>query len=276
MGITKSNKQKDLLDKFYTKKEVAKECVDFLQKHIDLKSYDLIIEPSAGNGSFSNLFKNCLAYDISPENDKIIKQDFLLLDKSFTKDKRVLIIGNPPFGQQAKEAFLFINECSTFAETIAFILPLSFKKKSYINRMPPYFICIGEKILDKNSYTFYEQEYSLPCVFQIWQKKNTKRKKYKIKTKTKYFNFTTKDKADFRIQRVGGNAGKASLDLNYADSSNYFIKNNTTIDTKELVEEINKIQYEELGWTCGPKSLSKGELIEKIEEKISVDFKGIM
>lgn len=268
MGITKSNKQKDLLDKFYTKEEVAKECVSFLNKRIDLKNYDLIIEPSAGKGSFSNLFENCLAYDIAPENDKIIKQDFLLLNKSFAKNKKVLIIGNPPFGQQAKKAFLFINECSTFAETIAFILPLSFKKKSYINRMPPYFTCIGEKILNKNSFTFYEQEYSLPCVFQIWQKKNTKRKRYKIKTKTKYFDFTTKDKADFRIQRVGSNAGKASLNLNYAESSNYFIKNNTNIDTEELVEEINKIQYEELYWTCGPKSLSKSELIEKIEDRL--------
>jgi hypothetical protein len=57
------------IDKFYTQVEVAKECIDLVP---DLDTYDLIIEPSAGNGSFSSQL-NCIAYDIEPENKNIIK-----------------------------------------------------------------------------------------------------------------------------------------------------------------------------------------------------------
>jgi hypothetical protein len=57
------------IDKFYTQVEVAKECIDLVS---DLDTYDLIIEPSAGDGSFSSQL-NCIAYDIEPENKNIIK-----------------------------------------------------------------------------------------------------------------------------------------------------------------------------------------------------------
>ena len=55
----------ETLDKFYTKESVAKQCVGF----IDFISKDhIVIEPSAGNGSFINAIKdlNCeyFFYDI--------------------------------------------------------------------------------------------------------------------------------------------------------------------------------------------------------------------
>lgn len=80
------------LDKFYTKDNI----VDLCLSHINLSNYNTIIEPSAGNGSFSNKI-DCIAYDIDPNNDNIIKQDFLSLDYSEFKSP-ILIIGNPPFG----------------------------------------------------------------------------------------------------------------------------------------------------------------------------------
>ena len=46
------------LDKFYTKKEIAKELISYL----DVAEYDKIIEPSAGNGSFSKQIKNMLCF----------------------------------------------------------------------------------------------------------------------------------------------------------------------------------------------------------------------
>ena len=47
---TKSNGQKDVLDRFYTPPDVAAICIH----QLDLSKYNLIIEPSAGNGSFSH------------------------------------------------------------------------------------------------------------------------------------------------------------------------------------------------------------------------------
>jgi hypothetical protein len=70
---------KDKLDKFYTKSVI----VDLCLLNIDLKNYKTIIEPSAGDGSFSNKIKGSISYDIEPGHNGIIKQDFLKLDPFF-------------------------------------------------------------------------------------------------------------------------------------------------------------------------------------------------
>lgn len=49
-NTTKSNGQKDILDRFYTPPDVAAICI----QQLDLSEYDLIVEPSAGDGSFSH------------------------------------------------------------------------------------------------------------------------------------------------------------------------------------------------------------------------------
>lgn len=113
------------LDKFYTSPEVAKECISLVP---DLETYSLIIEPSAGNGAFSNNL-NCLAFDIAPEAKGIQKQDWLKV-APFSK-KSILVIGNPPFGNRSCLAKAFIKHSQKIgAETIAFILPDTFSKLS--------------------------------------------------------------------------------------------------------------------------------------------------
>jgi hypothetical protein len=44
----------------------------------DKTKFDLIVEPSAGNGSFFNQleFENKVGIDISPENENIVKMDY--------------------------------------------------------------------------------------------------------------------------------------------------------------------------------------------------------
>ena len=267
MATTKSLGQKDTLDKFYTQKNIALDCINFID---NINLFDCIIEPSAGDGSFSKQIPNCLAYDIQPEGDNIQQADWLLLDKEqFKRYNNILVIGNPPFGQQNTLAVKFFNESSKIANVIAFILPLSFKKHSIQNRLNLNFHLIKEKILDKKSFTLDGKDYYVPCVFQIWEKKDIKRKPYQNKTTTELFDFVDKNNADFRIQRVGGNAGKASFDLNFSIQSNYFIKNKTCYSNEKLINIINQTIFPELEYTVGPKSLSKTELILTLEEKIN-------
>ena len=54
--------KKHINDKFYTKPEVAINLISYL----NIDEYDMIIEPSAGNGSFSNNInhKNLISLDI--------------------------------------------------------------------------------------------------------------------------------------------------------------------------------------------------------------------
>lgn len=260
---TKSNGQKDPLDRFYTPDEIVQSCLTLL----DLTQYDCIIEPSAGMGNFSKYLPNCYAYDIFPMDTNIITADWLTLDKTqFQNYSNILVCGNPPFGEQNKLAIAFFNEAAKFCNTIAFILPLSFKKNSVQNMLNLSFSLSKELILT-NAYFYLQNKdsFNVPCVFQVWEKTSIPRQKVIQKTTSELFSFTNKENADFRIQRVGGNAGKASLELNRSTSSNYFIKNLSNKTNEEFIDFINKLSYPTISFTVGPKSLSKGELIETIE-----------
>lgn len=270
-GETKSNGRKNKLDKFYTTKETVSKCL----KMIDLLSYDCVIEPSAGNGSFSDEIPGCFAYDINPENKNIKQADWLKLDKNIFKAfKNILVIGNPPFGVQNNLAIKFFNESASFCDTIAFILPKSFRKNSIKNKLNLYFHLKKELLLDGDCFLINGKKYSVPCTFQIWEKSTQKRKKSKNKMTTPFFDFIKKNEGipDIRIQRVGGNAGKAHLSLDGSAQSNYFIRNNTILSNEELVKKINNLYFPNIKNTVGPKSLSKTELIEVIEEELNTNL----
>ena len=171
--------KRDTTDKYYTKLDIVEDCKVQIEKHINIKENDLIIEPSAGNGSFikiiKELTKNHKFYDLIPENKEIIKQDFLLLDvdKIIEPYKKIHIIGNPPFGRQSSLAIQFIKKCCEFADTISFILPKSFKKDSNKAKFDKFFHLIYEKDLPEKSFSVNGDDCDVPCVFQIWKKKKT-------------------------------------------------------------------------------------------------------
>lgn len=269
-GETKSNGQKDPLDRFYTKESTVLKCLSIL----DLEKYDCIIEPSAGSGAFLKHIPQkykIYSYDISPAKEEIVKADWLSLDKEvFSKYTNILVVGNPPFGQQNSLAIKFFNESASFCNEIAFILPLSFKKDSVQNKLNLFFHLKDEIILADASFCLAdnEEDIEVPSVFQHWIKKDHKRKIRKVKRTSSLFDFVNKDFADFRIQRVGGKAGKASFDLDKSPQSNYFIKNNSNISNEEFVKIINNIKFPTIEYTVGPKSLSKAELVEEIELKV--------
>lgn len=264
---TKSNGQKDILDRFYTPAETVQKCLSIL----DLSQYDCIIEPSAGTGAFIEQLPKDVrlyAYDISSESTSIERADWFKVDKNiYSNFSNILVVGNPPFGQQNTLAINFFNESAKFANTIAFILPRSFKKDSVQNRLDLSFELIQE--IDLESCEFYLKDkvkIKVPCVFQVWTKSSKLRKKVSLKATSNLFDFTDKEHADFRIQRVGGNAGKASFDLSRSPSSNYFIKNKSQLSNKEFVDFINQLIFPTIEFTTGPKSLSRGEMIAVIEE----------
>ena len=63
-------------DKYYTPIDLAKYCIDKTFEIIGKENITEIIEPSAGDGSFSNQISGCIAYDLVPESDNIKKQIF--------------------------------------------------------------------------------------------------------------------------------------------------------------------------------------------------------
>lgn len=266
-GLKRNNNEK-----FYTKPNIVQDCINQLSLYIDINfNNDCIIEPSAGNGSFISSLNekcnNCYFYDILPENDKIIQQDFLKLNNDiFIKYNKIHIIGNPPFGRQSHLAIKFIKKSCLFCDTISFILPKSFKKQSMKNYFDDFFHLVFEYDIPPNSFEIDKKNYNVNCVFQIWVKKSFKRPKIKKKNPIGYIFVKNKDNADISFRRVGVNAGCISTETkNKSSQSHYFIKFDRPISQSKYLELCN-INYECKNNTVGPKSISKQELIEKFNE----------
>jgi len=251
-------KRKINLEQFFTTETNAKFCLSKL----DLTQYERIIEPSAGSGSFSNLIKNCIAYDIEPKGENIIKQDFLSLNIS--KTNKTLVIGNPPFGRQSSLAVKFINKASEFADTIAFILPNSFKKESLLNRLNEHVFLEEFYALPENNFFFENEVFTIPCSFFIYKVKEKTRIKEQLPVVSD-FSFVKKEEADCSIRRVGFYAGKIE-GLEVSPSSHYFVKWNN----KQAKENYLKLKFN-LDNTVGARSLSKTEIIKKYYEEFYLE-----
>ncbi|HHX70665.1 MAG TPA: hypothetical protein GX708_21760, partial [Gallicola sp.] len=86
------------LDKYYTPPDLAEYIVNKTKEIIGDENITEYIEPSAGAGVFLDyLDKPYLAYDIEPEDNRIIEQDWLTVDLEYKKGR--CVIGNPPFGR---------------------------------------------------------------------------------------------------------------------------------------------------------------------------------
>jgi len=260
---------RNTIDKYYTKDSIAKLCLTFVKEYIQIELNDIIIEPSAGDGVFivgiKQLTDNFLFYDIEPENDEIILQDYLLFDYSDIKKKynKIHVIGNPPFGRQSSLAKKFIKRSCQFCDSISFILPKSFKKDSFKKTFPLNFHLIYEFDLPINSFLVDNIEYNVETVFQIWIKKDIERFGI-INVEPLHFIFVKKtEKPDISFRRVGVNAGAISILIdNKSIQSHYFIKFTNNKSTEENIQRLSTLLFE-FNNTVGPKSISKQELITK-------------
>jgi predicted RNA methylase len=267
-SIQKKGLSRNTIDKYYTKSNVVNQCLDKIKECINIHENDLVIEPSAGNGAFisgiKQLTSNYKFYDIIPENPEIEMQDYLCLDTNFTKNfQNTHCIGNPPFGRQSSIAIKFIKKSCEFCNTLSFILPKSFKKESLKKTFPLEFHLLFEMDLDYKSFLVDGVEHDVPCIFQIWAKKDYNREITEKIEPTNFIFVKKTETPDISFRRVGVNAGNIDKNINEkSEQSHYFIKftNNKTID--ENMDNLSKIQFN-FNNTVGPKSISKQELIKE-------------
>lgn len=175
-----SKKSKEL-DKFYTNPSIAKEFIEIIDTYFSLKDFDLIVEPSAGNGSFlSYLPENTLALDIEPEGPNIIQQDFFKYQSDYHplyNPIKIACIGNPPFGSGYMNplAKAFFNHAATFSQMIAFIVPAKWKTSWKVQfQLNKNFGLYYSEFLPKNSFLLDNEPYDVPCCIQIWSKTKPK------------------------------------------------------------------------------------------------------
>lgn len=230
-------------DKYYTPVDLAKYCIDKTYEIIGKENITEIIEPSAGNGSFSDQIENCIAYDIAPEGENIIQQDFLGLDLKYKKGR--LFIGNPPFGFGNNLALQFYKKCVNEGDYIAFILPAS----QFNNTVNMYeFDLIYSELISTDG--FKDLHKNIKLTFNIYKRPSyglNKKKKYKFEDfelfERRYVEGNEKrsreypnNDYDFRICTWGRQCGKIlNEDEHYANEVAFYIHN------KDMKNKIRKV-----------------------------------
>jgi hypothetical protein len=262
--------KKSNLDQFYTSDKIVKFCYDEVKKRYSENDFSLFLEPSAGVGAFLKVLPESKreGIDLEPKDNEIKKMDFF--NYVPTESGKIFVIGNPPFGRVASLAVKFFNYAAEFAQVIAFVIPKTFQKKSLQNKLNRNFHLKYNINLPKNSFVLDGKPYNVPCCFQIWEKSDNKRKITKVNLENDYFEFVTKDTADLAVRRVGGRAGKATVD--FADTkevSHYYLKVKKRISALELSDMINSVNFDKIrNSTAGVKSISKPEFVSGVLRKM--------
>lgn len=263
------------LDKFYTKKEVAKNCVESLTKFFPLSFFQVIIEPSAGDGAFLDyLPTNRIALDIEPEREDITKEDWFNYTKKH--QEKTLVIGNPPFGLRSSLAKRFIQHAITIgADVVAFILPETFKKLSNQSTkiFPTTFKLIEVFDLPKNSFLKEGQSYHVNCSFFIWVKqelalefKDLRKKKIPMSEDFVFLN-RGDIKADFCINGNNGKIREVS-EITNSKAEHYIQAKKYT--KEELIKIFSQLEYEWLSSVSGGNAwIGRQEILEAYTKKLN-------
>lgn len=260
------------LDQFYTLPEYAKQFYADIANTVDLDRAGLLLEPSAGAGSFFELLdpQRRLGLDLDPQAAGIVKTDFL--DWQPPEDTVIYTIGNPPFGKNSNLAVQFFNRAAEFSDVIAFVLPRTFRKHSLVNRLNRDFHCVYDKTVPENSFVYENKPYDVWCCAQIWQRQKNQRDLHKILKLSDFsdlFDVVEPTDADFAIQRVGGRAGliRTTNFDSYSTESHYFIrqKDPRVLDCFRACD-FDRVKYN----TVGNPSISPSELLELFVEQASL------
>jgi len=238
------------LDKYYTSEEVVNHCIWTTRNILKDDKITEIIEPSAGNGAFSKKIKECTAYDLEPEDESIIKQDFLLLDIPYKMGR--LFIGNPPFGARNSLAVQFFKKCIELGDYIAFILPIS--QLNNTQQMYEFDLIYSEDLGNKQ-YTDRE----IHCCFNIYKRPiggTNKKQKFElhgIKIIESRLGKNRPDKYDYAICAWGASIGKDIGDNHFAKEF-YFIFDSDLKDT--VINKLQNVDWcEEYNMTSTPNLL---------------------
>jgi len=177
-------------EQFFTNFETAERLAKVIESQPWFSDITKVIEPSAGDGAWLSAMQVDEAYDIEPMHEDVVLQDFL--DPSFTvdRDESILSVGNPPFGRMGKIAKKFMHRCAEYSDYIAFILPASFAKVTQIRQLPEYFHLIYQEDLLDETFRFEKDGKKVSTVFQIWERRDTKRVDPPRKNTCKDFGFS--------------------------------------------------------------------------------------
>lgn len=260
------------LEQFYTCRTLAQSCVEAVERHFNLASFNLILEPSAGDGSFFSLLpeEKRLGIDVDPRCEGLMAEDFFRWEPPLFEEN-ILTIGNPPFGQRGALAVEFLNRACQFSRVVAFILPRTFRKDTFFNRVDRCFHLVEQ--FDCDSFRDPSgSEVSVKSVFQIWEKRDKKRQLIKRQESHQDFDLRhahlsrisqeeldeLRNTFDFAVAQVGANF--SPKDVAAVDKGSYWYVRELAPGVREVFEHLDFSFLD--GLNLSFKSLSKKDIVE--------------
>lgn len=158
-------------EQFYTDPALARRCVALVDDTVGLDRFALVVEPSAGEGAFLHELpaERRIGIDVDPREPSVVAADFLQWQPPEV-DGPVLTIGNPPFGQRGALAMAFLDRACAYSDAVAFILPRSFNKYTFTDRVHPRFHLAGSLPCEEDFHDAHGRPVTVRTVFQVWQR----------------------------------------------------------------------------------------------------------
>ena len=266
------------MDKFYTIPSYSKKCIGKVEEiYGDYSQWRLVVEPSAGNGSFLQQIpsQRKVGMDIEPEGENIMKQSFFDYVPKYQSETRILVIGNPPFGRVCSMAIKFFNHAAAWADVIAFIVPRTFRKISIQNKLNTLFhLKYDEEI--PTSPCHFTPKMMAKCCFQVWEKRIQLRPLILLPTYHEHWEFlsygplddkkqpTPPTGADFAIRAYGGKIGEIcdeNLHVLRPKSWHWIKVNHTKINKYTLIDYLKSLDYSKSINTARQNSMGRAELV---------------
>ena len=256
----------EALSQYFTKSEVVRRCLVQLGS---LSKYDLVVEPSAGNGTFLEAIEheNKIGLDIDPQHRSVIQADWFSYDVS-DKYARVLVVGNPPYGQYHKLSSAFIRRAMSFenVSTIAFILPNVYRKHTRQRIIPQNWRIASILDLGRNCFTLDGKDHHVPTSFFVLDRSEGLDLRVRVPpiiTGTRDFDFGTAK--DFDVFVFGASPKRIITDPKPNNRGHYL---KAKVPVAMLVERIRNVDWK--GNSCakgGVYWLTKHEFVEQYEKR---------
>jgi predicted RNA methylase len=172
-------------EQYYTNSSVVDLCLKEVQRHVDL-SGKTILEPCGGTGEFIEGFRRIgipddkiISIDIEPGHPMVKLGDYLETD--FSQLSGVISITNPPFGRASSLAKKFFNHAADHCNYICYLIPKAWRKWTTHNSLDKRFHLVADIEMPKDCFYLSDRENEkkgvLNTVFQIWGKRDYKRRK---------------------------------------------------------------------------------------------------
>ena len=206
-------------------------------------------------------------YAIKQISAKIhLVEDFYTLIKK--KMRFTLGIGNPPYGVGGNLAIKFLNKTAELTDDIRFVVPVSLRKPSSLNKINPYLNLVEDQDLDPKTFPG-----GITAVYQRWVKTETPREKIKLLNKHSDFDFLPYERrfeADVFVGEYGcGPSGRVKTqNFTHYAKGHHFLK----VHSPEVICNLVKFapRFREVALGCnGRAHFGKNDLITTYVECLS-------